>query len=384
MFNSEAQFLLDGVRLGLQVTFGQLEPGARSRLISAFERSGWLAEAPVGDRVRLTVPFPAGGVEGRLQGALFLRETDAGGGRATLSIGNASEVRLNALELLRAELGEEACGPAGLDGKRNVVGATAGRCAELLARQLEFFRAAVDGLVAGIVDGLGGDVGDVTEERLWVRGAEVTADLDEPEAVARVRALQRAALPGSAGVISDSYRVSSGSVEGAPVVRWFRQRGGPVAKVYAKREDLVRAEVGFPKRAPLKRASAGDAEVGGEEAVRLLRDFTGIVAPLLGEVLGHVGSAAAPLRSFAQLVLDLAPLALLAEGRTDGPGRRPSDAARRVAADALQALLTVGSFSAPGLRINSAPWAVLRLLSEEGGPLVRWPGSNVYTVRTFG
>lgn len=375
--------LLDTARFGLEARMRGLAPGARERLIAALGARGWLTERPVGGRVKLRVPFDTGRVEGAMQATLLLRELEADG-QTSLVIGNGSEVRLSALELLRAHLGDESCGPAGLDGGRNVVGSVAGRAGALLETQLGFVRAGLDALADAIVEAFDGNLGEVVAEGLWLRTAEVTADLEVEGSVELVRSLQRAALSGSTGVVADLYRVSSGSREGAPAVRWFRTRGGPVAKVHPKLDGLARVEVSFPKRPALKGAGTGSSDVGGDEAVGLVRELLALAGPLLAEVVRHVRAAAGARRRLAALVLELAPLARLAEGVVAGRGRRPSAEARRTAAEALDALLTTGAFSAPGLRINSAPWAVLKRLTEDGGPLVRWPGSHVYTVRAGG
>lgn len=124
-------------------------PGPRQRLIAALGAKEWLTERPVGGRVKLRVPFDTGRVGGAMQATLLLRELETDG-VTSLVVGNGSEVRLSALELLRAHLGEECWGPAGLDGRRNVVGPVAGRAGALLEAQLGFIRAGLDALANAI------------------------------------------------------------------------------------------------------------------------------------------------------------------------------------------------------------------------------------------
>ncbi len=327
--------------------------------------------------------IPVKGADGTLLGtaSAYLVLMPIGG---RIVLGSGSGVRLNLQRLLRADLGRKGCGPAGLDGNDNVTGPLGTRGPKLLVRQLRLAGAAVDGLVDALNGALPADMG-AKRQRLWLRSAEVCRDLASPDAVGEVRALQRTCLAGSEFRAADCYIRGALDERGVPAVRWRQSDDGPVFKAYAKRSDLTRLEVAYPQRGAIRRIlGADEAELGGAEAVRLLRGFVMTVAGGVDELERHVAEARGAKTDglVTDLVLHLAPLVALAAGSRVGPGRPPAAQTVSEARAALRELIEARVYRATGARAKGGLRAVLNGLSGDSGPLRRGGGrGTVFTVR---
>ncbi len=273
--------LLDAVQFGLRM---RIEPGGLERLDAirdSLRAQRLLAPGAADPRLlELRLPGPGGGEDAGLRMVLRVSVTPR-----RIEFTSASYIALNPLRMLRAELGEAACGPAGLDDGANVVGPTLARARPLLARQLALVELEVDRLVGGLREAMPPDADAYAGLRL--RRAEFGLDLEAPEPVALVRSLARSAVPGAAYVARDAYRAGSGALGGGEAVRWWPAQVGPVLKAYAKRADLVRCEVGCARRRDVKRLHPGNVEVGlsGGDAAALLLDFGRAAEPWLGRLV---------------------------------------------------------------------------------------------------
>lgn len=371
--------LFDSVTFGVEAVVGGIAPEEFDALVAALRSAcppaarGRTGPVRGGTRISASVPLP--GVDATVEAELVWLRLNGG---AHLS--PASWIRVNPLTLLA--VAGEGDGASALDGRLNHIGPHPDDARDLLACQLALVVEAVEA-VAGMIGAAFPDGTQVVREALWVRSAEVCRDLAVADAVGHMRRLQRTFLQGSVVRSADAYRRGALDEGGVPTVRWWRTRTGPTLKAYAKRPEMVRAEVSCPNRDAVAVAQGGRpvAEFDGPQAAGLLSDLGAILEPFLDEVAGHVlggvRDAARPVEALATLL----PLVLLATGHREGRGAPPDPASVRHAGDALDALVASGACSLTGLPKGGAARRVLERLAEPGGPLVRQGRRAVYVLR---
>ena len=369
--------LFDAVELGMFARVADCGENALTLFRHELANRGLLKRGNDPRILELAVPV---GPDGHVHAVLHVQEFGCDG----LVITSGSSVWFNPLRLLRGKIGATSCGPIGLDRNDNVIGPTRDRARTLLRQQLNLVRSGLQDLVEAMEQSLP-DGAQVVAQELWVRSAEVCLDLHCDRAISVVRCMQRAALPGAARAILDSYftRTQAEEIDGLPVVRWYRTLTGPAFKAYAKWGGLLRAEIACADRDAVSALMPDRpvADIGGAEGVDLLLDFARAAAPLLEELVDHVDRVAAGPLSAVDLIVALKPLVQLASGGKGGKGRPPSAASVASAWNGLDALLSTGVICAKGHRLESGLRTILERLAAPGGPLVRHGHHAIYTLR---
>jgi hypothetical protein len=339
--------LLDKVTFGFGVVVSGVPEGADRRVEVALREADLLRRSSGrGSAVTWEVRVPVG--HGLALDASVACAVDP----PILRVTAGSRLDLPALRLLRAHLVDEGedVGGLAMDGAGNVIGPTADRAADLLRVQLGLVRGAVDAFtavlaVAILYPALGHQADDalsrhVREERLWVRTLEVNRDYAVADAVAAVRALDKAPPPDVRRASRDVYD------NGGVAVRWKRT-GTDEVKAYAKRPDLLRLEAARRTRRDVAALTgAASEEIGGDEAVALLLNAAQLAEADLDWAEAHALQALVAPSDPGRLVVRLLPLVRLAAGEKPNPGARgpgPGQSTVAGAKRALSDLLTTGA-----------------------------------------
>jgi hypothetical protein len=324
----------------------------------------------MGGRLKLAVcgvPLALGG-RGQLQADVWLGATEAG----HVVITHRSRMVLNPLSDLRTQLVE----PVGLalDGNDNLGREYGPVWQHLRGLQLANVAVVICVLLARVARAAR-VAPALLRGRVWVQQCEVCRDHAVAGAAALVREL--ADRPISDAEMAEARTVARRERNLLCVAWRGRAASSPERKVYAKREDLRRAEITLHNRkavmALLDRAGGPgerSADLGGPAAARLLADVAVAATPLLDGVAGVVAErAAVPPRTGAALLLGLAPLIRLAAPAPRPPGaggRRPAAALPARARRAIEILVADGAYDARGLGDSDAVLAALREMAAAG------------------
>ncbi len=384
---SAADVLLDRVQLGLELLL-PVPVRSAPKFCGSLARAGFLARAPragaiLGRELAIgpaAIVLPDGAtaiLDGRLElvasknGMLQIRRT------STLLPG-----LMRALRTVRSS--PPAAGPGGQD---NIAAFhDDGEYEALLAWQLRAVAGAVDAFVAALAMAAG--VGpELLGGRVWVQQAEFCRDYRYEEAEAFVRRLRDRPIRGGR---HERVRSFSDQLGNGLSVSWDEgAKKSPERKVYAKTPELVRVELSLRNRsavtamlgrvgAPRGGSSLLGAGVAGELAL-LARG----AAPLLDDALLALneGLTAVP-RTGADFVLAFAPLVRLAcpprrkagaAGRPRGAGVEPR--ARLV----LERLLAEGKFDMRGCRPSDAVLLALKEMEAAGALMTTKQRPRLFT-----
>ena len=202
-------------------------------------------------------------------------------------LGNSS-IRLNGLHMLRADLGAADSGDPGLDGGVNVIGPFHGRGGHLFRRQMELVQQAID-RVGEVLRAAARYEKSLRYVDLRIRRAEACCDRNVPDARQITRYLKRVMLSGRRERRIDLYRLGAGEdvVKRSTVSHWIRSPLSPKAKAYAKRSDLLRAEITCPNRNSIRGliAEAGTTRLDGNQAAGQLRALAVVLKPQLDDLV---------------------------------------------------------------------------------------------------
>ena len=375
--------LIDKVRFGVSFDVDTYSADPLGELRQHMERRGMLLRNGEAHLVKLLVPG-ASSASPILADLRFVRRD-----KHHLTATRGSSITLNGMRVLRADLPAPAVGDLGLNGNDNVVGVTAGRARELLARQLPLIRAQVEAVRAAIITGLPSAILPL-EQRFWLKEAEVCVDHASADPHQAVRNLQRFALRGSSEVVSDLFQARSSGGDRVPAVTYRDLKAGPALKIYAKREDLVRVEVACRSRDEvnhvLGRSDLEDLgpprlDFTGDNGVQLLLDLARAVEERVRRLEEHLGEAGEGGRGLVETIAVLEPLYVLAKGERDRGGRPPEPGTVAAAKRALERLLQEGACNVAGASQRGALRRTLDALASAEGPLVKDRDRARYTLK---
>jgi len=389
-----ADVLLDRVQLGFEMRLPSVPAGRADAVAAALACCGVLTRAPAPNSA-LAGPLPVGalsvslveGGTGGVDGGHILLAAPAGGG---LVLTARSHLILNPMRDLRSQLIDP--GERAADGNDNVVwGHDPAEWPHLLGLQLVNVAAVVDAFVAAVARAAGAPAGSV-DGTIWVQHCEVCRDYNVADggAEALVRELAEGTIP--MAVAQFNRRSEASRRRNRLCVAWHEgTRSSAERKVYAKRNDLLRAEVSVRSRRAVKAllarvadGGAAQAEIGGAGAARLLKDVALAAVPLLDVVREIVGERAAlPQRAGVDMMLGFLPLLRLAAPapRLQGAGgRMPAPAVATRARAALDQLVAAGSFDCHGLGASDSVLLALREMAAAGTLHPPPRGRRLFTV----
>jgi hypothetical protein len=388
-YEAVADVLLDKVQLGFDLLLPTVAVGDAYAFCADLARRGVLARRPArGAALRgaLTVakypvPLAQDGL-GHIEGQLALSASAAG----HLVITRRSRLVINPLRDLRSQLIEP--GAKATDGNDNLVWEYGPEWPHLLGWQL----ANVAVMVDAFLDAVAAAAGMAREQmrgRVWVQQCEVCRDYAISDAEAVVRELAARPIPG-AGLAK--LRTVAERRRNLLCVAWHEGAGSsPERKVYAKRDDLLRAEISVRARPAVKALlarretiSGTSADIGGAAVGLLLADMALAAAPLLDRVCELIDErAAVPPRGGLDLLIGLAPLThLISPAPRQGAagGRRPNPSLPGRARRALDHLLASGTYDARGLGASDAVLLALRAMVAAGTLAAPPKGRRLFTV----
>jgi hypothetical protein len=306
---------------------------------------------------------------------LFFSKHDRG-----LRVTQRSSLSLNPQRWIRALLGgETACGPIGLDGNNNVLGARRDLprlLGQAIALVQEVFEHAIEVFDRSVPEGA-----DWWWQRVWLKSAEACRDILVGDAVAAVRRAQHAAIVGSVGTVRRGYEPRAREGKRVTALSWLCGKSRPEYKVYAKRKDLLRLEFVCRDRGAVVWFAGKSTDATDLARVRrFLAKFAIAAAAEVDRLESHVRETLAGTPDLPGLLVALAPLSAMAAGIKTGRGPAPEEVSRRAANDALGGIMTVGQYDASHLSSGLAIRAVLKALGGEGGPLLKQMKRSVYSL----
>lgn len=252
----------------------------------------------------------------------------------------------------------------------------------MLDLQLLGIRQAVEGITGTINDAMPQDAG-CEDVRVWLSSGEVCRDIVVSDAQSVVRWLSRTCPAGTIARTADLYRASATCGSGALSMRYWQQMNGPIAKIYAKTETLLRVEISCPSRKIIRGLGCRreSHEMEPHEVEEVLLEFGSACSDLLEDLAQHALAASREQRTVTDLLEALAPLVDVKRGVARPAGRPPGAAARSGASECLEALCTAGFFDARSHRVGTALRTVLDDLSTPHGPLQKGPWRATFSLR---
>ncbi|MGH6743502.1 hypothetical protein [Novosphingobium sp.] len=295
-----------------------------------------------------------------------------------LRLTKRSALTMNPQKWIRRLLGGDAtCGPIGLDGNSNVLGA-AQNLSVLLADAIELVAEAL-GHAVGVLDDILPPTATGHWEEVWIKSAEACRDIAVSDALSSVRRVQHAALFGAVASVRQGYRPKSQEQRQFIALTWMAGRYKPEFKVYAKRTDLLRLELACGDREAVVALSGRKSVATTMEQMRkVLRKFVWDAAPEVDRLEQHVRRSLQSAPDLVRLMVALARLSALAAGLKVGAGPLAKEVSMQAANDALGGFLDTGQYDVAHLPEGHAIRTTLNRLASEGGPLIHRRHSSVY------
>jgi hypothetical protein len=271
------------------------------------------------------------------------------------------------------------CGPAGLDGKENVVGPTVNWSPQALQEQIAIIATAIDTVVDGLLRHL--PEGTHSEDDvLRLKSVEFTRDREVLDAITATFRAAPLHFPGEKSRRLDIRESSHDVTEAAPSVRWRFADVPAFLKVYPKRADLLRFEIScLSRRAVARLTGRRREEVGGAGASILLHEFCSLAAELLDDLEAPVLAASGSILDPVEVVEQLS--RLVRPDRSAASGTPSQWSQNRECRRAFSHLLLGGSFDAKGARLGTTLRNRLEELAAPGGPLIRGSRPTIYLLR---
>ncbi|WP_172704940.1 hypothetical protein [Sphingomonas sp. LH128] len=299
-------------------------------------------------------------------------------GASPLRLSARTALTINPQKWLRERLGgEDGCGPVGLDGNSNVLGAR-DDIPELLDQALDL----VDEVLALSLYQLDQALPEGAEWR-WdsflIKAAEVCRDIKTDDAEGVVRRVQHAAMTGAVQAVRKMYSPVCEDGNGPITLRWVQGKSKHELKVYAKRSDLVRIELASRHRTAVCNLGRDRARAEQPSGVRaLLKQFAIDAVGEVERLDEHVRQSVTSTPDTVGLLTALLPLLNLAAGNRRGRGPAPDLPSIEGARHAVTSLLQAGMFDARPIGRGCAARRVLEELAVGDGPLLRQKGLMVY------
>lgn len=306
---------------------------------------------------------------------LFFSRHDRG-----LRIKDRSSLVLNPQKWLRAHLGgNAACGPIGLDGNDNLIGA-GWELAPLLGQAIALVEEVL-GQAVDVLDAAMPEQSNWWWQRVWLKSAEACRDIPVEDAIGSVCRAQHAAIVGSVGVVRRGYEPRAQERKRSTALSWLSGKSRPEYKVYAKRRDLLRLEFVCRDRAAVVWFAGKSMDATNATGMRrFLTKFVIAAAAEVDLLESHVRRALASAPDVVGLLVALAPLSAMAAGINTGRGPIAKELSMQAANDALGVIMTVGQYDASYLPSGIALRTVLEQLGRDGGPLLRRMDRSVYSL----
>jgi hypothetical protein len=369
--------MLDAVRLGMSGAIIAAFPVTVADIQRAAEGVEGAEVTTFGNPNRLQISIAIEEEDGPTLGEAVL-DLRFQPGSSPLRLSDQTSLTINPQKWLREQLGgEEGCGPLGLDGNSNVLGARVD-IPELLEQALDL----ADEVLSLCLYQLDRSLPEGAEWRwngFWIKAAEACRDIETDDAVQLVRRAQHAAMTGAVLAVRKRYTPVCEDGSGPITLRWVLGKTKHEFKVYAKRSDLVRVELASRHRSAVCNL-AGDrprtAEPSGVRA--LLKQFAIDAVGEVERLDEHVRQSVTSTPDTVGLLTELLLLVNLAAGNGRGRGPAPDSISIEGARHALAGLLQAGMFDARTTRRGSAVRKVLEELAVRDGPLVRQKGLMIY------